>query len=218
LADACYFTCMYPALSDQLRGHCGCNGGGADSSQKAGLNPVVGSEHHMASHSRFMAPDENSLTNVVNSFRLPLPANTAVPGLNALHDNFDKHVGLAPAQVSTTDQVGNIDGFSRTETADVDVSAVINMVFGDSDTLFNFSTAHSLEHREAVGGMDLTKKPAVRTRKQPKQKQGLNGISQVSHPLGLEDVVTAPICLLCGKHLSGCRMSFCRRCDLKVYG
>jgi len=209
---------MYPAHTDQLRGDCSCSGRGADSSQKTGLIPVVCSDHQMAILTRGQPLDENSLTTLVNSFRLPLPATTAVPGLNVLHDNFDKRIGLAPDRPSTTDQVGNVDGFSSTETADVDVSAVINMVSGDSDTLFHFSTSHSLEHREAVGGMDLTQKPAVRTRKQPKQKQGLNGTPQLSHPPGLEGVVAAPICLLCGKHLSGCRRSFCRRCDSEVYG
>ena len=164
---------MNPALSDQRRGHCSYSGRGAGSSRKA------------------MPPDENSLTTLLNSFRRPLPANIAVLGLNVLHDDFDTHIGLAPAQASTTDQVVNFDGFSRTETADVDVTAVINMFPSDSDTLFNFSTAHSLEHREAVGGMDSKRKPAVRTRKQPKQKQGLNGISQVSPPPGLEDVAVA---------------------------
>jgi hypothetical protein len=170
-------------------------------------------------HSRFLPLDENSLTTVLNSFRLPLQANTTgMPGVGNFHDNLEREIGLGPAQASTTDEV-NFDRLSSAHPADVDDSAVINEVSGDSDAPFNLTTMHSLEHRRAVGEADLTKKPAVRARKQPKQKQGRNGLSQVSHPPGLETLAAAaPICLLCGKHLSGFRTSFCRRCDSKVYG
>mmetsp|Transcript_126436 Transcript_126436/g.252637 ORF Transcript_126436/g.252637 Transcript_126436/m.252637 type:complete len:233 (+) Transcript_126436:25-723(+) len=222
---------MCSALSGQLLSHCSCNGHGAGSSQQADFNPVVGSEHRMAvlmqGHSGLVSRSENSLTTLLNSFHLPLPANTGMPGLKASCDNFNAHVGLAPAQGSARDQGGNLVGLPRIETAAAETSAVIK-VSGNSDTPFNLPTAHSVEKREVLGRVNMLKKPPARTRKQPRQKRGqgnhlevLNGlheISQVSHPLGLEGVVAAPICLLCGKHLSGCRMSFCRRCDSKVYG